>query len=66
MTNGATNGTGKPAEADVVPSSGPQGTKRPNEEGDGQPLKKARISDEGAADVVTLQDTDGAIIIDDD
>lgn len=65
-TNGATNGNSKPAEVEVVPSSGPQGTKRPNEEEDVQPLKKARISDHGAADVVTLEDTDGAIIIDDD
>ncbi|KAI5467035.1 hypothetical protein BGZ63DRAFT_410128 [Mariannaea sp. PMI_226] len=59
--NGQQNGQDK-ADDDLVEVVS-KGVKRPNPEDGDQPLKKVRIAD-SAADVVVVEDTDGAIVID--
>jgi ubiquitin-like 1-activating enzyme E1 B len=66
--NGATNGdTGQNGKhsLDDQADPAPKGIKRSNPDDGGQPLKKARMADSGADDVVVVDDAGGAIVIDD-
>ena len=62
VSNGQQNGKHEP-DGDV--ESELKGTKRPHPEGEEQPLKKAKLADSAADDVVVVEDAGGAIVIDD-
>lgn len=51
--------------SDKAPADGPKGVKRSNPDDGGQPLKKAKLAGKGDSDVVTVEDSSGAILIGD-